>query len=121
MHHPPFSNSLITGDDEKLQEDLAALYTASEKSVAMISGHAHTYEHFCFNGKTFIISGGGGGPRINLNLSQKQHPDFCRLSYPRPFNYLLLNRKGDKLEVIVKGLDKGGADFFEIEAFNLNL
>lgn len=121
LHHPPFSNSLITGDDEKLQEDLASLYTSSEKSVAMISGHAHSYERFCFKGKTFIISGGGGGPRINLNPAKKHHSDFCRLSYPRPFNYLLLKRKGDIMEVTVKGLNKGSTEFFVIETFNLNL
>lgn len=121
LHHPPYSNSLITGDDEKLQEEIVSLFNSSKKSAAMISGHAHSYERFAYNGKAFIISGGGGGPRINLNTGKKLHPDFCKLSYPRPFHYLLLKRNGNKIEVSVKGLNKGSREFFLIESFSLNL
>jgi predicted phosphohydrolase len=120
LHHPPYSNSLITGDDEKLQEEILPLFNSSKKSLAMISGHAHCYERFMYKGKTFIISGGGGGPRINLNV-RPAHFDFCRLSYPRPFNYLLLKRKGDLIEITAKGLNKGSSEFFIIESFNLSL
>ncbi len=121
LHHPPYSNGLIIGDDEKLKEDLVPIFYSSRKTVAMISGHAHTYERFINNGKTFIISGGGGGPRINLSTDEKKHVDLCILPSPRPFNYLLLKRNGEKIEVTVKGLNKGEKKFFLIESFNLNL
>jgi Icc-related predicted phosphoesterase len=121
LHHPPYSNSLITGDNEKLKKDLVPIFNSSRKTAAMISGHAHTYERFISSGKTFIISGGGGGPRIHLSTAEKRHYDLCSLPSPRPFNYLLLKRNGNKIEVTVKGLNKGEKNFFLIESFDLNL
>ncbi|HVO72958.1 MAG TPA: metallophosphoesterase, partial [Ignavibacteriaceae bacterium] len=111
LHHPPYSNSLIIGDNEKLQKDLVPIFNSSRKTIAMISGHAHTYERFESNGKAFIISGGGGGPRVNLNNGEMKHKDLCCLPSPRPFNYLILKRNNDKIEVTVKGLNKGENKF----------
>jgi predicted phosphodiesterase len=33
------------------------------KASFFFSGHSHSYERFQIDGKFFIVSGGGGGPR----------------------------------------------------------
>jgi hypothetical protein len=88
--------------------------------LAFISGHAHTYERFLKNEKMFIISGGGGGPRVTLNTGLECHTDLYKGKSPRPFNYLLLTETNDGVNFTVKGLNKNGKDFFILEEFNLS-
>jgi 3',5'-cyclic AMP phosphodiesterase CpdA len=117
-HHSPFTNSTVTTDDADVQETFLPPFNASKKAIAMICGHTHAYEHFEMQGKTFLVSGGGGGPRVKLLTPDAQrHPDrFCGPS-PRPFHYLLLRPKDDELAVEVKGFDKGQTEIREIDRF----
>ncbi len=118
-HHPPYTNSLITGDEMQVQLGFVPAFDKSPKTLAFITGHAHTYERFIENGKTFIVSGGGGGPRVELKTGPDIHYDYFQGPSPRPFNYLLINREADGLSVTVKGLKKGSTDFFTLEHFAL--
>lgn len=118
-HHPPYTNSLVTGDEMQVQTGFVPAFDQSKKTLAFITGHAHTYERFIENGKTFIISGGGGGPRVVLRNGSGSHRDYYSGPSPRPFNYLLINKQNDGLEITVKGVNKNSGNFFNLEKFTL--
>jgi hypothetical protein len=117
-HHPPFTNSQTTGDERDVQEAFLPAFLKSRKGVVMITGHAHAYEHFEHQGKTFIVSGGGGGPRVKLLQGKaSRHHDLYDAPSPRPFHYLLLRPGDAALDVEVKGFDKGEAGIRTIDRF----
>lgn len=126
LHHPPYTNSAVTSDERHVLEAFVPLFNNSTKSLAMITGHAHTYERFIKQNKTFIVSGGGGGPRVNLKPAvERYHEDLLR-NYPdssskRPFNFLIVEREGNDVNVLVRGLLKNEINFFELERFKLPL
>lgn len=117
-HHPPFTNSTVTTDDPDVKKTFVPLFNASRKAVAMFCGHTHAYEHFRQDGKTHIVSGGGGGPRPQLLIGDKQrHTDLFTGPSPRPFHYLVLLPTERGLEVDVKGFDKGEKTIRSIDHF----
>ncbi len=119
-HHPPYTNSTTTGDETDVQDAFVGTFSATEKAIALISGHAHTYEHFNIRGKTFIVSGGGGGPRVKLlEGAQRRHEDLFSEASPRPFNYLKIAPVSGAVRITVMGLDKGASDFHVIDEFIL--
>ena len=119
LHHPPYTNSLVTGDNIDVQEAFVEPFLESQKTLAMISGHAHTYERFQKKGKMFIISGGGGGPRVLLKTGSNIHKDIVNLPQLRPFNYLLLYPKPDGVQITAKGLEKGESQFIILDNFTI--
>ncbi len=118
-HHPPYTNSLITGDEMQVQLGFVPAFDKSKKTLAFITGHAHTYERFIEKGKTFIVSGGGGGPRVLLKTGENTHHDYYKGPSPRPFNYLIINKESGGLVISVKGVKKGTTNFFNLEHFIL--
>jgi 3',5'-cyclic AMP phosphodiesterase CpdA len=117
QHHPPFTNSAVTGDGKDVQEAFVAPFMASKKTLAMVSGHVHAYERFTSRGKHFIVSGGGGGPRARLHrgLEQRRHEDLCGGDEYRPFNVVWMTPEEDRLQLVVMGVDKGEDTFREID------
>ncbi len=106
-HHPPFTNSTTIDDAAYLAKSFLPNFFASGKTIAFISGHVHGYERFAANGRTFIVSGGGGGPRLRLYEGKKaRHQDLFAGPAIRPFNYLLLYPESGRLRIEVMGLDK---------------
>lgn len=118
-HHPPYTNSVFTGDEMLLQKAFVPAFDKSKKALAFISGHAHTYERFIINGKTFIVSGGGGGPRVLLKKGPDIHHDYYVGPSPRPFNYLLIKKVNFGLKFTVMGINKGSSEFFTLEKFTI--
>ncbi len=118
-HHPPYSNSEVTGDAAQVQLGFVPAFDNSKKTLAFITGHAHTYERFVENNKTFIVSGGGGGPRVKLKTGPDAHHDYYKGPSPRPFNYLLINKLTDGVGITVRGVNKGSSKFFTLEQFKL--
>lgn len=119
-HHPPYTNSTVTSDDPNVLKAFVPAFVASPKTVAMISGHTHAYEHFIEQGKHFIVTGGGGGPRVHLREGSKErHTDLYAGASPRPFHYLWIAPRSGGLSVTVEGLDKGAAEFRTIDRFEL--
>jgi 3',5'-cyclic AMP phosphodiesterase CpdA len=103
LHHPPYTNSTITGDEIQVQTAFVPAFRQSTKAMAMISGHVHSYEHYVRSGKTFIVSGGGGIPRAPLLMGdRRRHPDDL-YSGPevRTFHYLDLTLTPDGIDVQV--------------------
>lgn len=121
LHHPPFTNSTVTGDEPHVARDLVPPFLAARKTVAMLSGHVHSYERFRRSGKTFVVSGAAGGPRARLAIDDaRRHPDDL-FSGPalRGFEFLVVSVDDAGLEVEVRGLDKGGHVFSTIDRFAL--
>ena len=120
-HHPPFSNNTVTGEATHVQQDFLPAFFDTRKTVAFISGHAHGYERFAIRDKTFIVSGGGGGPRFQmLTEADSRHQDLYGGPQPRPFNYLLLALEENDMRVSVMGLHKGQDQVKLIEEFSVN-
>jgi predicted MPP superfamily phosphohydrolase len=124
LHHPPFTNSTVTSDELHIKKTFMPAYINSKKGLAMITGHAHGYERFFENGKTFIVSAGGGGPRVDLKDSPETRHKDKLINDPdttaqRPFNFLVIERTGENVRIIVRGLLKNTNRFFDLEEFSL--
>ncbi|MBL7713888.1 MAG: metallophosphoesterase [Bdellovibrionales bacterium] len=117
-HHAPYSNSTVTSDDERIQKDFVSRMKKSAKATAMINGHVHSYERFLIDGKSFVISGGGGGPRVELQKGQEaRHHDLVQGESPRPFHYLWVTLKPAGLQVEVRGFQKADPTVRTIDTF----
>lgn len=123
VHHPPFTNSRISGDDRDVRAVLVPPFLSAKKTRAMISGHVHSYERFSRSGKLFIVSGGGGGPRASLHGGERRrhHDDLYGGAHLRPFHYLrcTLHPETHSLVIEARGLEKGGTLIAEIDRFSL--
>jgi hypothetical protein len=93
-HHPPYTNSTIVSASADVRREFVPPFLASPKTVLFLSGHAHAYEHFLVQGKNFVVSGGGGGPRQKLvvNPKKRQYDDLYNGPAIRPFHFLRLER-----------------------------
>ena len=112
---------MVTGDEMHVQKHFLPPFYASLKTVLMASGHAHGYEHFQKNGKDFVVSGGGGGPRVLLHKKKDgRHDDLFDGPSPRPFNFLLAYPEPDKLRVEVVGLYKKRQQIQVIDILEFN-
>ena len=107
-HHPPYTNSIIVSANKEVQKNFVEPFLSISKAAFFFSGHAHTYEHFIKNGKHFIVSGGGGGPRQKLNKNSPKYNDLYKGDNIRDFNFCKItsNEKVIKLQMI--HLDKSG-------------
>lgn len=100
-HHPPFTNSSIVQDEMILRRYFLPVFERSYKGQLWLSGHSHAYEHFLHNGRHYVVSGGGGGPR-HLVISEegiRRHKDLYEGNPIRPFHYLLVRRNAGTLHV----------------------
>lgn len=95
-HHAPYSNSKLVGSSKLVQQRFVPNYVKSEKGRLFITGHSHAFERYEFEGKTFLVIGGGGGLRQPLNTSPSRLPDSAP-EYKPLFHYLAVRRGGDGL------------------------
>jgi Icc-related predicted phosphoesterase len=119
-HHPPYTNSRTTRDQAHVQRAFLPAFSAARKTLAFVTGHAHAYERFEECGRTFVVSGGGGGPRVELlSGAEARHRDLHTAGSPRPFHYLLVEQDASGARVTVRGLDKGETEARVIDRFEL--
>lgn len=118
-HHPPYTNSTVTQDEEHVQRAFVPPLMRSKKTLALLSGHVHNYERFVRGGKTFVVSGGGGGPRAALDLgASRRHKDDLHAGPAlREFHFTLYTVTAAGLTAEVRGL-RGGT-FTTIDRFEL--
>jgi predicted phosphohydrolase len=123
VHHPPYTNSTVTSDEIHVQHTFVPAFASSRKTMAMLSGHVHSYERFARSGKLFVVTGGGGGPRIKLARAGRRmrHADdlFTGPSV-RLFHFLRFRLREDGLEADAIGLEKGGRAFQTMDRFLLS-
>jgi predicted phosphohydrolase len=121
FHHPPFTNSTVTGDGDIIQRDLVPDFLQARKTLAMLNGHVHSYERFSRGGKLFVVSGGGGGPRAALETGEgRRHPDdlFVGPSL-RSFHFAVYRLTALGLEAEVHALAKGSTQWQVVDRFTL--
>jgi 3',5'-cyclic AMP phosphodiesterase CpdA len=77
-HEPPFTNSRVVSPNKKSKTFFADPYVQFRKTCFFFSGHGHTYERFQVDGKHFIVSGGGGGPRhiVTVDPATRRYRDL---------------------------------------------
>jgi hypothetical protein len=121
VHHPPFTNSTVTSDEVHVQRAFVPPFQAARKSLALVSGHVHSYERFERAGKTYLVAGGGGGPRVRLAVGRRlRHFDDLFAGPPlRLFHFLLATLVPSGLEVEARGLEKRGSLFEPMDRFLL--
>ncbi|HTO73231.1 MAG TPA: metallophosphoesterase [Gemmatimonadales bacterium] len=119
-HQPPFTNGTATSDDRRLIRDYVPAIEQSGKVLAVISGHTHSYEHFHEAGRHFIVTGGGGGPRVGLLTDgRERHHDLVTWPAPRPFNYLWITPEPWGVRIEVRGMDKGETAVRPLDQFEI--
>jgi hypothetical protein len=121
LHHPPYTNSTVTSDERHIQRFFVPDFACAAKTVAMFSGHVHSYERFERSGKAFVVTGGGGGPRVRLaSGSRRRHGDDLLSGPPlRLFHFLLCERDSRGVTVEARGLPKRGTAFEPMDRFHL--
>lgn len=121
VHHPPYTNSTVTADERHVQRDFVPPFEASRKALAMLSGHVHSYERFVRGGKTYVVAGGGGGPRARLAEAERRRhfDDLYAGAAVRDFHYLLAEVSPSGLAIAMKGMPKGGEGFALLDRFDL--
>jgi Icc-related predicted phosphoesterase len=107
-HHPPYTNSDL-GMNSEVEEMFAKPFLSASKTRLYLSGHVHSYERFIAGDKTFVISGGGGGPRrvVDNSSARPFKNDAYRIGTLRPFHYIRLKVSDTDLKAEVMMLQKG--------------
>ncbi len=107
-HHPPYTNSTVTDDEIHVQRAFVERLEGHPKVRLVLSGHAHAYEHFERRGVHYVVSGGGGGPRVALWADEHaRHVDLFEGPSPRPFHYLKLSPTRHGLSIEARGFRTG--------------
>jgi len=121
MHHAPFTNSSLVGDNDYAQKNFVPPFMAASKTLAVITGHAHGYERFEQGSKMFVVSAGGGGPRFPVLCGDDRRHTNEKYTVPgrRHFNFVELSFREDGLHAVVVGLPKGKSAFCQMDEFDL--
>jgi 3',5'-cyclic AMP phosphodiesterase CpdA len=124
-HHPPFTNSPVVEGDRRMRSDVVPLVCGARKALGLIAGHAHTYEHFVrddCDGRTFLVSGGGGAPRPSTLRSgdDAEARDLYDGPAPRPLHALRLAPDEDGVAVEAAGIDDDDGQLAPFHTFRLD-
>jgi hypothetical protein len=89
LHHAPYSNSATTPESEEIKDDVVPAFMRARKTRLLAAGHIHAYERFEKEGKVFVVTGGGGGPRVpRKDEAEWEHVDLSHAPWPRPLHYV---------------------------------
>lgn len=110
-HHPPWTNSLRATDAEGTLLPFVEAFERAKKTSVWLSGHVHAYERFAFGGKTLVVSGSTGSPRMRLLEGRAaRHADRAGLGSPGPFAWLRVHVAEDHARAELVGFfDERGA------------
>jgi 3',5'-cyclic AMP phosphodiesterase CpdA len=106
-HHPPYTNSTVVSPSSDVEQHFVPAFLSASKAVLFASGHCHSYEHFQHEGKDFIVTGGGGGPKHKVKTTKKRRFDDL-YSGPtlRPFHFCRVTREEGRLRIAMVCLDE---------------
>ncbi len=107
-HHSPYSNSKVVGSSAKVQEAFVPRFEASSKAKLFVTGHSHNLEYFAGkNGKRYLVIGGGGGLEQPVySGSKEKHPDLIPQGDKPRFFYLVVQRRGNMLDLFIRGYSR---------------
>jgi len=103
-HHAPYTNSTVISASKEVRKNFVAPFVETPKAKLFFAGHCHSYEHFESQGKTFIVTGGGGGPRQEVQIKPKKqkYHDLFKGPSVRPFHFcrLILGQNSLKVQMV---------------------
>ena len=110
-HEPPFTNSRVIRPSEKLRVYLADPFLRFQKARLFFSGHSHSYERFQMDGKFFIVSGGGGGPKhkVTIDPRKQRYQDLFSGPEIRFFHFCEIENRSDTLVFKIVRLESNGS------------
>jgi Icc-related predicted phosphoesterase len=123
LHHPPYTNSTITKDELHVQHAFVPPFAAAKKTLALVAGHVHSYERFHRGGKTYVVSGGGGGPRAALHsgVRRRHADDLFAGPQLRSFHFLRVTPARSEVAFEMVALAKRATEFRVEDRFTLPL
>lgn len=101
-HHPPLTNGRwIRGRANGIvHATFFEPFLACHKSRAFFAGHVHGYERFRVKGRQFIVTGGGGGPRVaHLHGARRRYPSEVDIADPHPLHYVRVTATPDQVNI----------------------
>jgi Icc-related predicted phosphoesterase len=112
LHHPPYTNSILVSDDLTVQRAFVPPFMQARKTLAMVSGHVHSYERFTRTAKTFLVTGGGGArSKVYTDWRRRHLDDAFDGPSLRGFHFLLLTPLSTRLEIEMRGLQQRHGGF----------
>ena len=119
-HHPPFTNGRWHKPSQPVKDAFVASFLRCRKARIFFAGHVHGYERFSVEGRYFIVSGGGGGPRFaHLHGSRQRRTADIDISDPNPLHYIVLEAAPAAISARVRGLDDQAARWIELDHFEI--
>lgn len=120
VHHPPWTNGTVSGPSSLVATSFVPEYLRARKTMLMLSGHVHAYEHFLQQGRHFLVCGGGGGPRHHLRPApHRQFEDLFAGPTLRDFHYLTIKEGDLGLDIEAIGLAKGATETRPMDSFQV--
>lgn len=110
-HEPPFTNSRVVGPNKEVKVNFVDPFLRSQRARLFFSGHSHSYERFQMDGKFFIVSGGGGGPRhqVIIDPRKQRYQDLFSGPELRFFHFCEIETGSDTLFFKVLRLESDGS------------
>jgi len=110
-HEPPFTNSRVVGPNKEAKVNFADPFLRFQKARLFFSGHSHSYERFRMDGKFFVVSGGGGGPRhkVIIDARKQRYQDLFSGLELRFFHFCEIESNNDILVFKVLRLESDGS------------
>ncbi|MFO0667602.1 MAG: metallophosphoesterase [Polyangiaceae bacterium] len=119
-HHPPFTNSTVTSDEERMLTPLLDVFRSCRKRATWLSGHVHAYERFEEQGRTLVVSGSSGSPRVLLKKGKAaRHNDLAAVGSPSPFGWLELRADATHASLSFRGFRTIGSEVATYDQFAL--
>ncbi len=105
-HHPPYTNGVARDGTPLVRQALLPRLVRAKKGLALFAAHVHGYERFAEEqGRTVVITGGGGGPRVRYRVGARPllgpEPESPA---PRPLHYVVLEDQGTALRITARCL-----------------
>jgi len=109
-HQPPFTNSRVIHPKKEVNVSFVDPFLQRQKTRLFCSGHSHSYERFQMDGKFFIVSGGGGGPRhkVSTDLTKRAYQDLFSGPKLGFFHFCEIERRNDTFVFRVLRLESEG-------------
>jgi hypothetical protein len=101
------TNSTIVSGSDAVRRYFVEPFLKTPKAQLFFSGHCHSYERFVEHGKTFIVTGGGGGARqkVITDSTRQHYRDYFRGPDIRPFHFCRVTIEETALRVRMVCLD----------------
>jgi hypothetical protein len=110
FHHPPFTNCTHHAPSAHARAAFFEGTARFRKARLFMVGHVHSYERFLLDGRTLIVSGGGGAPLFGVETDPAKwltRPEY-RGPRIRPYHFVEIEVRDDRLRGEMWEMADGG-------------